>query len=324
MPADQLDAVARYVGGEQPRLHRLGSSDWAKATTRVRRAVRDMAGELVRLYSARMAATGHPFAPDTPWQRELEDAFPHEETRDQLTAIDDVKRSMESPKPMDRLVCGDVGYGKTEIAVRAAFKAVMDGRQVAILVPTTLLAEQHYVTFSERYAPFPVRVAMLSRFLSRSEQRAILDDLAEGKIDVIVGTHRLLSKDVRFKELGLLVVDEEQRFGVAHKERLKRMRLNVDVLTMTATPIPRTLEMALSGVRELSVIDTPPEDRQPVLTYVGPYENDVALGAVRRELRRGGQVFWVRADVHSIDQFAAWLREKVPEAQDRRCPRTDG
>jgi transcription-repair coupling factor (superfamily II helicase) len=315
VPADQVDAVARYVGGEQPRLHRLGSSDFPRAKARVRRAVRDMAGELVRLYTARMSAPGHAFAPDTPWQRELEDAFPHQETRDQMAAIDDVKRSMESAAPMDRLICGDVGYGKTEIAVRAAFKAVMDGKQVAILVPTTLLAEQHYVTFSERYAPFPVRVEMASRFLSRAEQRRILDDVAAGKVDVVIGTHRLLSTDVEFKNLGLLVIDEEQRFGVAHKERMKRLRVSVDVLTMTATPIPRTLEMALSGVREMSVVDTPPEDRQPVLTYVGPFEEEVALGALRRELRRGGQVFWVRADVRSIDGFASRLAQKIPEAR---------
>ncbi|HEX5948237.1 MAG TPA: transcription-repair coupling factor, partial [Actinomycetota bacterium] len=315
VPADQLDVVSRYVGGEQPRLHRLGSSDWPRAKARVRRAVRDMAGELVRLYSARMAADGHRFGPDTTWQRELEDAFPHEETRDQLTAIVDVKRSMESGKPMDRLICGDVGYGKTEIAVRAAFKAVMEGKQVAVLVPTTLLAEQHFVTFGERFAPFPVRLEMLSRFLSKAEQRRVVEEVSQGKVDVVIGTHRLLSPDVWFKDLGLLVVDEEQRFGVAHKERLKRLRVNVDVLTMTATPIPRTLEMALSGVRELSVVDTPPEDRQPVLTYVGPFDEDVALGAVRRELRRGGQVFWVRADVRSIDRFAGWLQENVPEAR---------
>jgi transcription-repair coupling factor (superfamily II helicase) len=222
---------------------------------------------------------------------------------------------MESPKPMDLLLCGDVGYGKTEIAVRAAFKAVMDGKQVAVLVPTTLLAEQHAVTFSERFAPFPVRVAMLSRFLSRRDQGLILEDLAEGKVDVVIGTHRLLSTDVKFKDLGFLVVDEEQRFGVTHKERLKRLRVNLDVLSMSATPIPRTLEMALSGIREMSVVDTPPEDRQPVLTYVGPYDQDVAMAAVRRELRRGGQAFWVRADVRTIDRFTGWLREKLPEAR---------
>ena len=315
VPADQLDIVARYAGGEQPRLHRLGSSDWPRAKARVRRAVRDMAGELVRLYAARMAAPGNAFGPDTPWQRELEDAFPHAETRDQLTAIQDVKRSMQRPVPMDRLICGDVGYGKTEIAVRAAFKAVMEGKQVAILVPTTLLAEQHHVTFSERYAPFPVRVEMLSRFLPQKEQDRVLREVAEGKVDLVIGTHRLLSRDVRFKDLGLLVVDEEQRFGVAHKEQLKRLRVGVDVLTMSATPIPRTLEMALSGVREMSVVDTPPEDRQPVLTYVGPMEDDVALGAVRRELRRGGQVFWVHHQVRGIDRLGAWLAEKVPEAR---------
>jgi transcription-repair coupling factor (superfamily II helicase) len=315
VPADQVDAVARYVGGEQPRLHRLGSSDWVKATGRVRRAVRDMAGELVRLYTARMAAPGYSFGTDTPWQDELEDAFPYQETPDQLTVVAEVKRDMQTSKPMDRLICGDVGYGKTEIAVRAAFKAVMDGKQVAVLVPTTLLAEQHQVTFSERFAPFPVRVEMLSRFLSPAEQKRVLDEVAAGKVEVVIGTHRLLSSDVRFKDLGLLVVDEEQRFGVAHKERLKRLRVNVDSLTMTATPIPRTLEMALSGVRDLSVVDTPPEDRQPVLTYVGPYDEDTALGAVRRELRRGGQVFWVHNDVRTIDRVAGRIVDRVPEAR---------
>jgi transcription-repair coupling factor (superfamily II helicase) len=315
VPAEQVDVVSRYVGGEQPRLHRLGTNDWPRAKARVRRAVKDMAGELVRLYSARMAATGHPFSPDAPWQHELEDAFPHEATRDQLVAAADVKRDMELPKPMDRLICGDVGYGKTEVAVRAAFKSVMEGKQVAILVPTTILAEQHHVTFQERFAPFPVRVEMLSRFRSRAEQRAILEDVAAGKVDVVIGTHRLLSSDVRFHDLGLLIIDEEQRFGVAHKERLKRLRMNVDVLTMTATPIPRTLEMALSGVREMSVVDTPPEDRQPVLTYVGPWDEEVALAAVRRELRRGGQTFWVRPNVRSIDRWAARISAKVPEAR---------
>ncbi|MGH2682997.1 MAG: transcription-repair coupling factor, partial [Actinomycetota bacterium] len=317
VPADQVDAVARYVGGEKPRLHRLGGSEWPRAQARVRRAVQDMAGALVRLYSFRMAAPGHRFGPDTPWQRELEDAFPFEETPDQRTTIDDVKEDMESDRPMDRLICGDVGYGKTEVAVRAAFKAVMEGKQAAVLVPTTLLAEQHYVTFSERFAPFPVRVAMLSRFLPRIEQKAVLEEVAEGKVDLIVGTHRLLSSDVRFKDLGLLIVDEEQRFGVAHKEKIKRLRVNVDVLTMTATPIPRTLEMALAGIRDLSVVDTPPEDRQPVLTYVGPWDEDVALGAVRRELRRGGQTFWVHNDVRTIDRRAATLAEKIPEARVR-------
>ncbi len=315
VPSDQVGIVAKYIGGEAPRLHRLGSSDWVRAKSRVRRAVRDMAGELVRLYSVRMSVRGHAFAPDTPWQAELEDAFPHDETRDQLAAVEEVKRDMEQPRPMDRLLCGDVGYGKTEIAVRAAFKAVMDGKQVAILVPTTLLAEQHYVTFSERYAPFPVKVAMLSRFVPPKEQAAILEQAEAGAIDVVIGTHRLLSQDVKFKDLGLLVVDEEQRFGVVHKEQLKRIRASVDVLTMTATPIPRTLEMALSGIREMSVVDTPPEDRQPVLTYVGPYDEDMALGSVRRELLRGGQVFWVHNRVETIERAAGRLREKLPDAR---------
>jgi transcription-repair coupling factor (superfamily II helicase) len=313
VPSDQVGVVAKYVGGESPRLHRLGAGDWTRAKTRVRRAVRDMAGELVRLYSVRMSVPGHAFGPDQPWQRELEDAFPFEETRDQLGAIEEVKRDMERPRPMDRLICGDVGYGKTEIAVRAAFKAVMEGKQVAVLVPTTLLAEQHYVTFSERYAPFPVTVQMLSRFVSEREQRRILEETEGGKIDVVIGTHRLLSPDVKFKDLGLLVVDEEQRFGVVHKERLKKLRASVDVLTMTATPIPRTLEMALSGIREMSVVDTPPEDRQPVLTYVGPFDEEMAVAAVRRELLRGGQVFWVHNRVETIERAAGQLRQKIGE-----------
>ncbi|HSJ49931.1 MAG TPA: transcription-repair coupling factor, partial [Actinomycetota bacterium] len=315
VPTDAVGMVARYVGGEVPRLSRLGSGDWARTTRRVKRAVRDMAGELVRLYSVRMSVEGHSFGGDTPWQLELEDAFPHAETGDQLTAIEEVKADMERPRPMDRLICGDVGFGKTEIAVRAAFKAVMDGKQVAVLVPTTLLAEQHFITFSERFAPFPVRVAMLSRFVARAEQDRIVEDLARGAVDVVIGTHRLLSRDVRFKDLGLVVVDEEQRFGVAHKERLKKLRAQVDVLTMTATPIPRTLEMALTGIRDLSTVDTPPEDRQPVATYVGEYDEGLAVGAVRRELLREGQVFWVHNRVATIERQAAWLQEQVPEAR---------
>ena len=246
---------------------------------------------------------------------ELEDAFPHEETRDQLAAIAEVKQDMESDRPMDRLICGDVGYGKTEIAVRAAFKAVMDGKQVAVLVPTTLLAEQHHVTFSERFAPFPVKVAMLSRFLTTQEQEQVVERLKAGEVDVVIGTHRLLSSDIRFKDLGLLIVDEEQRFGVTHKERLKKFRTSVDVLTMTATPIPRTLEMALAGIRDMSSVDTPPEDRQPVLTYVGSYEEDMALAAVRRELLRGGQVFWVHNRVETIGRAAGRLQTKLPDAR---------
>ena len=315
VPTDQVGIVARYRGGEAPRLNRLGTNDWVKTTGRVKKAVRDMAGALVRLYSARMASPGRAFGPDTPWQNEMEDAFPFEETRDQLAAIAEVKADMERPLPMDRLICGDVGYGKTEVAVRAAFKAVMDGTQVAVLVPTTLLAEQHFQTFSERFAPFPVKVAMLSRFLSRREQEQVVAEVAAGKVDIVVGTHRLIGKDVSFANLGLVVVDEEQRFGVAHKERLKQLKTSVDVLTMTATPIPRTLEMALTGIRDMSVVDTPPEDRQPVLTAVQPYADDVALGAVRRELLRGGQVFWLHNRVATLDRRASWLRDQLPDAK---------
>ncbi|MEO8292580.1 MAG: transcription-repair coupling factor [Actinomycetota bacterium] len=315
VPSDQVGMVAKYLGGDAPRLHRLGGSDWARAATKVRRAVKDMAGELVRLYTVRMSVPGHAFGPDTPWQHELEDAFPHEETTDQLTTIEEVKHDMELPKPMDRLICGDVGFGKTEIAVRAAFKAVMEGKQVAVLVPTTILAEQHLITFSERYAPYPVKVRMLSRFVSAADQRQTLKDLADGAVDVVIGTHRLISKDVVFKDLGLLIVDEEQRFGVAHKERLKQFRAHVDVLTMTATPIPRTLEMALTGIRDMSTVDTPPEDRQPVLTYVGSYDEGLAIGAVKRELLREGQVFWVHNRVATIDRQAAWLQEQLPDAR---------
>jgi transcription-repair coupling factor (superfamily II helicase) len=315
VPSDQVGMVARYVGGDAPRIHRMGGSDWARATAKVKRAVKDMAGELVRLYTVRMSVPGHAFGPDTPWQQELEDAFPHEETPDQLRVIDEVKADMELIAPMDRLVLGDVGFGKTEIALRAAFKAVQDGKQVAVLVPTTILAEQHFLTFSERFRPFPVTVKMLSRFVHPDEQREVIRDITAGKVDVVIGTHRLLSKDLRFRDLGLLVVDEEQRFGVAHKERLKAMRAHVDVLTMTATPIPRTLEMALTGIRQMSTIDTPPEDRQPVLTYVGSYDEDLALGAVRRELLREGQVFWVHNRVATIERQAGWLREHLPDAR---------
>ncbi|MEX0984716.1 MAG: transcription-repair coupling factor [Actinomycetota bacterium] len=315
VPSDAVGMVARYIGGDAPRIMRMGGSDWARATAKVKRAVRDMAGELVRLYTVRMSVPGRAFGPDTPWQQELEDAFPFEETPDQLRVIDEVKRDMEQVTPMDRLVCGDVGFGKTEVALRAAFKAVMDGTQVAVLVPTTLLAEQHFLTFSERFRPFPVTVRMLSRFVSPSEQQEVLLDLAAGKVDVVIGTHRLLGRDVAFANLGLLVVDEEQRFGVAHKERVKTMRAQVDVLTMTATPIPRTLEMALAGIRQMSTIDTPPEDRQPVLTFVGSFDEDLALGAVRRELLREGQVFWVHNRVATIERQAHRLREALPDAR---------
>ncbi|RBM08961.1 transcription-repair coupling factor [Streptomyces sp. PT12] len=315
VPTDQLDQVTKYVGGEAPSLHRLGGADWTKTKARARKAVKEIAADLIKLYSARMAAPGHAFAPDTPWQRELEDAFPYLETPDQLTTISEVKEDMEKSVPMDRLVCGDVGYGKTEIAVRAAFKAVQDGKQVAVLVPTTLLVQQHFGTFSERYAQFPVEVRPLSRFQSDAEARAVTDGLREGTVDIVIGTHRLFSSEVKFKDLGLVIVDEEQRFGVEHKEQLKKLRANVDVLTMSATPIPRTLEMAVTGIREMSTITTPPEERHPVLTFVGPYEERQIGAAVRRELLREGQVFYIHNRVDSIDRVAARLRQVVPEAR---------
>ena len=315
VPTDQLDEVTRYTGGEAPALHRLGGADWAKAKGRARKAVRQIASELIRLYSARMASPGYAFGPDTPWQRELEDAFPYIETPDQLAAIDEVKHDMERPAPMDRLISGDVGYGKTEIAVRAAFKAVQDGKQVAVLVPTTLLVQQHYSTFSERYAPFPVTVRPLSRFQSSAETAETLRGLADGTVDVVIGTHKLLQPETRFTRLGLVIIDEEQRFGVEHKEYLKRLRTEVDVLAMSATPIPRTLEMGVAGIREMSTILTPPEERHPVLTFVGPYEAKQVAAAIRRELLRDGQVFFVHNRVSSIRRVAAQLAELVPEAR---------
>ncbi|WP_326597153.1 transcription-repair coupling factor [Streptomyces sp. NBC_01803] len=315
VPTDQLELVTKYVGGEAPTLHRLGGADWTKTKARARKAVKEIAADLIKLYSARMAAPGHAFAPDTPWQRELEDAFAYVETPDQLTTIGEVKEDMEKSVPMDRLVCGDVGYGKTEIAVRAAFKAVQDGKQVAVLVPTTLLVQQHFGTFSERYAQFPVSVRPLSRFQTDGEARTVIEGLREGSVDIVIGTHRLFSSEVKFKDLGLVIVDEEQRFGVEHKEQLKKLRANVDVLTMSATPIPRTLEMAVTGIREMSTITTPPEERHPVLTFVGPYEERQIGAAIRRELLREGQVFYIHNRVESIDRVAARLREIVPEAR---------
>ena len=315
VPTDQLELVTRYVGGEAPGLDKLGGGDWAKRKGRAKKAVKEIAAGLIQLYSARMSAPGHAFGPDTPWQRELEDAFPYVETPDQLSAIDEVKSDMEKPAPMDRVIAGDVGYGKTEIAVRAAFKAVQDGKQVAVLVPTTLLVQQHHGTFRDRFAQFPVNVRATSRFNSDKEQREVLAGLKEGSVDVVIGTHRLLSKGTEFKDLGLVIVDEEQRFGVEHKEYLKQMRTAVDVLTMSATPIPRTLEMSLTGIREMSTILTPPEERHPVLTFVGPYDEKQIGAAIRRELMREGQVFFLHNRVESIERTAKRLREIVPEAR---------
>jgi transcription-repair coupling factor (superfamily II helicase) len=315
VPSDQVDAISRYQGGEKPSVMSLGGSQWEKAKTRVRKAVRDIAAELIRLYAARMHAPGHAFAPDGTMQTELEDAFAHVETQDQLTVADEIKRDMEAPLPMDRLLAGDVGFGKTEVAVRAAAKAVFDGSQVAVLVPTTILAQQHAETFRERFAGFPVTVAVISRFVSDKDKRAVLDGLAAGTVDVVIGTHSLLGKDVVWKDLGLIIVDEEQRFGVQQKERLKQLRTSVDVLSMSATPIPRTLEMAVSGIRDLSVIETAPEDRQPVLTVVQEYDEAQIALAIRRELLRDGQVFYLHNKVDTIHAAAAKLQELVPDVR---------
>ena len=315
VPSDQIDTLRQYSGGEAPTLHRLGGSDFAKSKSRVRSAVREIAQELVVLYQKRVNAEGHAFPADTPWQYEMEDAFPYVETPDQRRAIDDVKRDMERRYPMDRLVCGDVGFGKTEVAIRAAFKAIQDGKQVAVLAPTTLLASQHGNTFADRFAGYPVRVEVLSRFLTPAQARDVIEGLRTGDVDCVIGTHRLLTQDVKFKDLGLLVIDEEQRFGVQHKEQIKKLRTDVDVITLTATPIPRTLEMSLVGIRDLSLLQTPPADRLPILTYVGSYDERVAIEAIRRELLREGQVFWVHNRVRSIETAAARLRQLVPEAR---------
>jgi transcription-repair coupling factor (superfamily II helicase) len=317
VPVYQADRLSRYVGaGEQmPHVNRLGTAEWEQVKAKAQKAVEEIADELLELYTAREVVDGHAFGDDTPWQAELEASFPYMETEAQLRALDEIKTDMEQTRPMDRLVIGDVGYGKTEVALRAAFKAVMDGKQVAILVPTTVLAQQHYQTFAERLKPFPVTVAMLSRFLSSKEQEQVVDSLAKGGVDIVIGTHRLLSEDVTFKDLGLLVIDEEQRFGVAHKERLKEMRQEVDVLTLTATPIPRTLHMSLTGVRDMSTIDTPPEERLPVRTHVGDYDETLIRQAILRELDRGGQVFFVHNRVLTIYGVAQQLHRLVPEVR---------
>ena len=315
VPMDQLDQISRYVGGESPSMDRLGGADWSKRKSRARKAVRQIASELIKLYAARQAMKGHAFGPDTPWQSELEDAFAFVETPDQMATIDEVKRDMVRTVPMDRLICGDVGYGKTEIAVRAAFNATQDGKQVILPVPTTLLVQQHYVTFAERFGQFPVTMKPLSRFQTAKESKAALDGLADGSVDLVIGTHRLLQPGVRIKDLGLVIVDEEQRFGVEHKEALKHLRAAVDVLSLSATPIPRTLEMAVTGIREMSTIATPPEERHPVLSFVGAYNDGQVIAAIRRELLREGQVFYIHNRVQSIDKAVAHLKELVPDAR---------
>ena len=319
VPVDQLTLIQKYTGPEGviPKLSKLGGSDWARLKQRVKKRVRELAVDLVALYTERVQRPGHAFAPDTVWQREFEAVFPYTETPDQLQAINDVKADMERSQPMDRLVCGDVGFGKTEVALRAAFKAVQDGKQVAVLVPTTVLAQQHEHTFKERFDHYPVRIEVLSRFRSPRQQKATISDLSRGLIDVIIGTHRLLSEDVKFKDLGLLVVDEEQRFGVNHKERIKLLKTNVDVITLTATPIPRTLQLSLSGARDMSVIETPPEERMPVQTYVLEYQPDLVRDAVLREIQRGGQVFYLHNRVQSIERCLLFLEGLVPEASFR-------
>ena len=316
VPTEQIGRISPYIAPmeRQPNLTRLGSQEWHRIKERVKRSAREMASELLSLYATRELVEGIAFSPDTPWQQELEDSFPYEETPDQRTAIAEVKADMETPRPMDRLVCGDVGYGKTEVALRGTFKAIMDGRQVAVLVPTTILAQQHYVTFSERLSPFPVNVEVLSRFRTDREQKQIVEGLASGRIDICIGTHRLLQKDVAFKNLGLVIVDEEQRFGVSHKERFKKMRREVDVLTLSATPIPRTLHMSLSGVRDMSTMETPPEERLPIKTYVSEYSDELIREAILRELDRQGQVFFLHNRVYSIHSMADWLSSIIPEA----------
>ena len=315
LPTDQIELLTPYAGGDSPSVSRLGGSEWQKARSKARAAVHEVAEELVALYRRRLEVVGHAFGPDTPWQAELESSFPFIETSDQLAAIEDVKADMERPLPMDRLVCGDVGFGKTEVAIRAVFKAVQDGYQAAVLVPTTLLASQHAQTFADRYAPFPIKVELLSRFLTNAQAKAVLAGLADGSIDVVIGTHRLLGVDVAFKKLGLLVVDEEQRFGVSHKEAIKAMADGVDVLTLTASPIPRTLEMALTGIRDLSMVNTPPAARRPILTHVGEFEEAAASEAIRRELLREGQVFYVHNRVQDIEAVAQKVTKMAPEAR---------
>ena len=317
VPIDQMNLVSKYIGnkGEKPKLSTLGSPTWAKAKQRAKKAVDEIADDLVKLYAKRAKEVGHAFPKDTPWQREFEDSFPYEETESQLRSIDEIKKDMQEPKPMDRLLTGDVGYGKTEVALRAAFKAIIDGYQVAFLVPTTILASQHYETMKQRFADFPVEARLLSRFNTKKEQDQTIEGLKSGKVDIVVGTHRILSKDVKFKNLGLLIIDEEQRFGVKHKEKLKELKTNLDVLTLSATPIPRTLQMSLAGIRDLSTLDEPPEERLPVNTYVLEYNDNIIRSALERELARNGQVYFVYNRVHNIEQLYNHIAQLVPDAR---------
>ena len=317
VPVDQLDLVQKYIGseGNSPKINKLGGAEWQKAKAKARKSINEIAQDLVKLYAARATLKGHSFGKDTEWQRQFEDEFPYEETPDQLASLEEIKRDMESDKPMDRLLCGDVGYGKTEVAIRAAFKAVMDGKQVAFLVPTTILADQHYNNFIKRFSDFPIKIDMISRFRTPKQQKATLQALKEGNVDILIGTHRLVSKDIVFKDLGLLVVDEEQRFGVSQKEKIKGMKKNVDVLTLSATPIPRTLHMSLTGVRDISVIETPPEDRYPIQTYVVEQNDQLIRDAILREISRDGQVYFVYNRVQSIDSMANYIRDLIPECK---------
>lgn len=317
VPVEQLDMVQRYIGseGKKPKVSKLGSSEWTKTKNKVKKSIEEIAEDLVKLYAIRATLKGYKYSDDTVWQKQFEEEFPYEETPDQLLAIEDIKRDMESPKPMDRLLCGDVGYGKTEVAIRAAFKAVMDGKQVAFLVPTTILAQQHYNNFKQRFWDFPITVDVISRFRTLSEQKATIKSIKEGNVDILIGTHRILQKDIKFKDLGLLIIDEEQRFGVKHKEKMKNLKKNVDVLTLSATPIPRTLHMSLVGVRDISVIETPPEERYPVQTYVVEYNDQLIRDSILREISRGGQIYFVYNRVESIHEMASYISKLVPEGR---------
>ncbi|HNT36669.1 MAG TPA: CarD family transcriptional regulator, partial [bacterium] len=317
VPVDNVHLIGRYVAGSEqpPKLSKLGSKVWENTKRRAQEAIEEMSGELLELYARRSVAQGMAFSKDSPWQREFEASFVYNETPDQLRSIEEVKKDMESPKPMDRLLCGDVGFGKTEVALRAAFKSVMEGKQVAVLVPTTILAQQHYRTFAERMADYPIEIRDLSRFRSAAEQKETVRELAQAKADIVIGTHRLLSSDVKFRDLGLLIVDEEQRFGVKHKERLKQMKTSVDVLTLTATPIPRTLYLSLSGLRDMSQLSVPPEDRLPVLTYVVDFKAPVIESAILREMARGGQIYFLHNRVQTIGSMANYVQKLVPDAR---------